>query len=179
MVGHGRAPFIIGAVTAVVAVLAAVAITAAMPGDERSLAAVNAPVQLLISIGVPFLAAVMTSDLRPRGPEVLSTILRALVLAVAFALFGAIVTAAAVAAFPSPMADGRWSAAPVSGSVLVQVVAVLIGTGLGLLIRRPVLASLSTIVFPLGLWLLLGVLAPAARAWLTPFESASKLLAAP
>jgi hypothetical protein len=94
-------------------------------------------------------------------------------------VFGAVVSAAAVAAFPSQSPHASWGPAidAVLGGVLVQVVAQLVGTGFGLLVRRAILACLSTIVCPLGLWLVLGVLAPQVRAWLTPFESARHLLA--
>jgi hypothetical protein len=64
--------------------------------------------------------------------------------------------------------------------VLVQIVAQLVGTGLGLLLRPAVIACLATIVLPLGLWFLLGsvaVLRP-AQAWLTPFATAQVLLSA-
>jgi hypothetical protein len=66
----------------------------------------------------------------------------------------------------------------VLGSVLVQVVAQLVGTGLGLLLRPVILTCLATIVIPLGLWFVLG-LVPAlrpAQAWLTPFPSVQHLL---
>src|SRR2546423_1659085 len=64
------------------------------------------------------------------------------------------------------------------GGVLVQVVAQLVGTGLGLLLRSPVVAFLGSIVLPLGLWLALGAvdaLRP-AREWLTPYASVWHLL---
>ena len=64
------------------------------------------------------------------------------------------------------------------GSVLVQVVAGLVGTGLGLLLRSTVVAFLATIVLPLGLFGLLGAvdaLRP-AQPWLTPLGSVRNLL---
>jgi hypothetical protein len=64
------------------------------------------------------------------------------------------------------------------GGVLVQVVAQLVGTGLGLLLRPVVVAFVATIVLPLGLWYVLGAvdaLQP-AQAWLTPYSSVRNLL---
>jgi hypothetical protein len=176
---HDRALVSITGATALVGILAAIAVTASLPSGQRDFITISGPVQLLISVGVPFLGVLMTVDLHRSRRPFLPTLLRALGAALAFACFGAVATAVAVAAFPSDASEGRWSDAGVVllGSVLVQVVAQLTGTGLGLLIRRPVVACLATIVLPLGLWLLLGAVAPAARAWLTPFDSASRLLA--
>ncbi|MFD0823186.1 hypothetical protein ACFQ0D_33835, partial [Micromonospora zhanjiangensis] len=66
-----------------------------------------------------------------------------------------------------------------AGGVLVQVLAQSVGTGLGLLLRRPVVACLATIALPTGLWLLLGGVASLrpAQSWLTPYAVASPLLA--
>lgn len=60
--------------------------------------------------------------------------------------------------------------------MVVQLTAQLVGTGLGLLVRHCVLAFGLTIVAPLGLWLLLGAVSPAAQEWLTPFASAQHQL---
>jgi hypothetical protein len=176
---HARALVTIGVVTALALVAGAVAVTADLSSAERDFAAVSAPVQSLLSVGVPFCGAVMTYDLHLHGRrrDLPSTLVWAVGVAVGFALFGAIVSAATVAAFPH--SPHPWGSAVelVLGSVLAQVVAQLTGTGFGLLIRRAVLACLATIVCPLGLWLVLGATAPSSRAWLTPFESARHLLA--
>lgn len=60
----------------------------------------------------------------------------------------------------------------------MQVIAQLVGTGLGFHLRRTLVAFLATIVFPLGTWLLLGVLGPLGRLqqWLTPFGATPPLL---
>ncbi|MEK8106879.1 hypothetical protein NKG94_20305 [Micromonospora sp. M12] len=78
------------------------------------------------------------------------------------------------------MADEPWRFAGTVavGSVLVQIVAGLVGTGLGLLLRSVVVAFLATIVLPLGLFTLLGAvdaLRP-AQPWLTPLGSVRNLL---
>jgi hypothetical protein len=78
------------------------------------------------------------------------------------------------------VAGGSWAhVGPVAvGGVLVQVVAGLVGCGLGLLLRSTWLAFAASVVLPLGLWLLLGGvddLRP-AQAWLTPYAAARNQL---
>jgi hypothetical protein len=178
---HARALAAIKLVTALAALMVAIAVTADLPRMERSFAVVSAPVQSVVSVGVPFLGVLMTYDLHLRRSQrsLSSTLLTALGIAVGFAVFGAVVSAVAVAAYPSRSAYVSWGSAigAMLGGILVQVVAQLIGTGFGLLVRRAILACLATIVCPLGLWLVLGAIAPQARAWLTPYESARHILA--
>ena len=169
-------------VTAVVGVLAAVAIAAGTPPAGRTFAAVAGPTQSLMSVTVPFLGVLLVGELRHpvRPARLLAAVARALGLAMLVAAFGVLICAAVTAGFPSAADSGRWSGAGMValGSLLVQGVAQLVGTGLGLLIRRPVLACLATIVLPLGLWWLLGaveVLRP-TQAWLTPYPSVQHLL---
>jgi hypothetical protein len=178
---HARALAVIGVVTALAGLMVAIAVTADLPRVERSFAAVSALVQSVISVGVPFLGVLMTYDLHLRRSlrSLPSTLVSALGIAVGFAVFGAVVSAVAVAAYASRSPHASWGSAigAMFGGVLVQVVAQLVGTGFGLLVRRAVLACLSTVVCPLGLWLVLGAFAPQARAWLTPYESARHILA--
>lgn len=115
----------------------------------------------------------LVDDLRRsrRNGRVVPTLLAGLVVAAGLALFGAL---AGLAAATRTNGLG-WL---LLGSVPVQGVALLTGTGLGLLIPSRVLAFLATIVVPLGLWRLLGstdALVP-ARGWLTQYESARRLL---
>jgi hypothetical protein len=151
--------------------------------DERTVAAVSGPVQLLMSITVPFFGVMLVQDLaRPsQRPALVSSILAALVVAAMVAVVGITLCGLATAVTDSRAPDGRWQhvGTVALGSVLVQLLAQLQGTGLGMLVRRRTLACLLTIVLPLGLWLALGaldVLRP-AQAWLTPFSAASNLLA--
>ena len=111
-----------------------------------------------MSVTVPFLGALMASDVRrsPRTVRPLPTLVAAVLVAVPFGLFAAVVGAVALAA-PAATADRWHDAAMVTlGAVLVMVMAQLVGVGLGLLIGRPWVACLATIVLPLGLWLGLG-----------------------
>ena len=101
-------------------------------------------------------------------------------LALLIAAFGVLVCAAVTMIAPSTAGGGRWENAGMVaiGSLLAQGTAQLVGTGLGLLLRRPVIACLATIVLPLGLWWLFGavdVLRP-VQAWTTPYPSAQHLL---
>lgn len=177
---HRRALVLTAAATALIGGLAAFAVAAGLPAPDRTLATVAAPVQLLLSVGSPFLGAVATSSLhRQPGQEARATLVRTMGWALGFAAWGSALSAAAVAALPSASPAGRWAdALPVLlGSILMQAVAMLTGTGFGLLLRRPVVASLATVILPLALWPVLGAVAPGARLWLTPFEGANLLLA--
>ncbi|WP_459644951.1 hypothetical protein [Kineococcus sp. NUM-3379] len=169
--------------TPLLGALAAAALAAGLPAGQRTFAAVSATVQLLMSVPLPFTGVLLATDLR-RSPGaapggVLPTLAAAVLLAGAVGLAGALLAALALLAAGSGAADPWASAVPlVAGGVLVQVVAQLVGTGLGLLVRRPALASLGTVVLPLGVYALLGaveVLRP-AREWLTPYATSQDLL---
>ncbi len=169
-------------VTALLGLLAAVAVTLGTAPGMRTFAAVSGPTQSLMSVPAPFLGVLLVSRLRrpARVTTIMSTVLMALRLALLVATFGVLVCAVVTAIAPSTASGGRWAGAGlvVLGSLLVQVVAQLVGTGLGLLLRRPVIACLATIVLPLGLWALLGAVEAfrSVQAWLTPFPSVQHLL---
>ena len=65
------------------------------------------------------------------------------------------------------------------GSVLVQLIAQLIGAGWGLLLGSSALAIAADVVVPLGLWIVTGAVPglQGIQAWLTPFASVRNLLA--
>jgi hypothetical protein len=109
----------------------------------------------------------------PLGP----TLLAAILLAAGVAILGAVFCAVTLA-LVSPGADA-WAHAGmiVAGGCLVQIVANLTGTGLGLLLR-PALAIPATVVLPLGLYLLLGAVDAVrpAQGWLTPYAALRDLL---
>ncbi len=108
----------------------------------------------------------------------LPTLVAAVLVAVAFGLFAALVGVVTVGVHGSD--DGRWQdAVSVSvGAVVTMVMAQMVGVGLGLLIGRPWVACLATVVLPLGLWLGLGAVPAlsAASAWVVPVTSAQHLL---
>lgn len=158
---------------------------------------VLAPVQLAMSVLVPFFGVLMVQDVRlardglvvrdgrvardggpPPGSRPLAglgpAVGLALGLAVCFALAGVLLTAAGTG-WPS----AARVAALVAASVLVQLIAQLVGTGCGLLIRRPGRAMAATVAVPMGVTIVLGVLDPGGGLvrWLTPVGNARSLLA--
>jgi hypothetical protein len=170
------------AVALLLGLLGAVAVAAGTSPAERTFAAVSGPAQSLMSIVVPLLGVLATAGLqRPaRSADVLPVIARALVPALLIAALGVLTCAAVTALAPSEAVGGRWtnSGVVVLGSLLVQGVALLVGTGMGLLLRPPIVAFLATIALPLGLWALLGAVAALrpAQPWTTPFPSVQHLL---
>lgn len=168
------------------AVLGAVGSSAVLgfPPQERTFAGVVGPVQLLMSLLVPLIGVLLVSDLRhPRStrtrvsvaPAILAALLLAELLAVVGVLFAALALALASTTTPDP-----WRAALllVVGSLLAQVVAVLTGTGLGLLVPSRVLAFVITLL-PVALWLALGAAEPlrAVRDWIIPYGAVRHALA--
>ena len=160
------------ALTLLAGLVVAVALTASLPPPERTFATVANPVQSLMSVAVPLLGILLVGDLR-RGTSPAPTVLVAVVVAAAVGLAGAGACAAALAFAPS-QDPWRHAGAIAAGGVPVQVLAVLVGTGLGMLMGSRLVAFLGTIVLPLGLWFALrGV---AAQAWLTPYAAVQNLL---
>jgi hypothetical protein len=171
------------AITLLLGVLAAVALTAAGSPADRTYITVSGPVQSLMSITLPFVGVLLAGDLRraPGAARVTPTLLAAVLLAAAVGVFGDLVCAVAIgAAAPDPAIDPWGQVATVAvGSVFIQVVAQMVGTGLGLLLRSAIVPFLASIVLPLGLWLVLGsvdILRP-AQAWLTPYANLQNLFA--
>ena len=168
------------ACTLLLGLIAAAGVAAAADPADRTLATLSDPTQSLMSVVVPSLGILLAHNLRASGQaRVAPTLTAAALLAACIGMFGFLVCTAALALAPSSAQDPWHSAGIIAlGSVLVQVVAVLLGTGLGLLLRRRVVAFLASIVMPLGLWFLLGsrdALRP-AQAWLAPYSSVRNLL---
>jgi hypothetical protein len=162
------------ALTLLAGLVAAVALTAALAPPERTFATIAGPVQSLMSAAVPLIGILLVTDLRrTSGTGVVTTVLGAVVVAAAVGLVGAGFCAAALA-FASSEDPWRHAGAIAAAGVPVQVLAVLVGTGLGMLLPSRLVAFLGTIVLPLGLWFVLrGV---NAQAWLTPYAAAANLL---
>ncbi|NES31691.1 hypothetical protein GCE86_03130 [Micromonospora terminaliae] len=175
-----RARRILLAVTLLLGLLAAAGLALAGPTGDRTLGKLSDLVQSLMSVIVPAFGILLARDLkRAAGTARLApTLLAATLLAAAIGLFGLVVCVAALAMTTSTAPEPwRHAGTIAAGSVLVQVVAQLVGTGLGLLMRRPALAFAASIVLPLGLWILLGavdVLRPAQA--LTPYSTVRHLL---
>ncbi|MFD2765935.1 hypothetical protein [Micromonospora eburnea] len=168
------------AVTLLLGLLAAAGLALGGPPGDRTFANLSDPAQSLMSFVVPAFGILLARDLkRASGATRLTpTLLAAALFAAAVALFGVLVCATALTVTTSSAQDPWRHVGTVAvGSVLVQLVAQLVGTGLGLLMRRPAIAFAATIVLPLGLWSLLGaidLLRPAQA--LTPYSSARHLL---
>lgn len=167
--------------TVLLGLAGAVAVSVGTPPSSRTFALTSMAVQLLMSVTVPFFDVLLTAHRSTAGRGALAPrLLAAVALAAAFAVFGVAVSAVALVVAPSSAPGGGWqnAGAVAVGSVVVQVVAQLTGTGLGLLLRPPGAAMLATVVLPLGLWLVLGAVAALqpAQAWLTPFPVAGQLL---
>lgn len=153
------------------------------PPAERTFAGVLAPVELLMSVLVPLIGIVLAFGLRqprssPGRVSVVPTITAALLLAGILAVVG-ILFAALALLLTSTTAPAPWRGAMllVVGSLLTQVVAVLTGTGLGLLAPSRVLAFVITLL-PAPLWLALGLVGPfrALRDWILPYGAVRHLL---
>ena len=159
---------IVGATPLLAASLAAVPAIDASSYGELAL-----PVQSTMSVLVPWIGVLLVSELPPAQP-VAPTIVAALLYAAAVGLAGALICAVAVTWWTP--AEGAWAnvGPAVVGGVLVQLLAQLVGTAAGQLVRPPIVASLATIVVPLGLWFVLS--GTPAREWLTPAATLPHLL---
>ncbi|GAA4571984.1 hypothetical protein GCM10023176_33890 [Micromonospora coerulea] len=168
------------AVTLLLGLLAATGLAMAGPPDDRTFATLSDAVQSLMSIIVPAFGILLARDLKRASgiTRLTPTLLAATLLAAVVGLFGFLVCVAALTVSTSSAQDPWRHVGTIAvGSVLVQIGAQLVGTGLGLLMRRPAIAFIASIVLPLGLWFLLGavdVLRPAQS--LTPYSSVRHLL---
>jgi hypothetical protein len=168
----GRKILVVG--TLLLGVVAAVGVSA----HDQTFAGVADPVQSSMSLLVPLIGILLVADVRrdPGAVPLRSTWVAAVLVAAAIGVFGGLVSAVATAVASSSVDAWRQAGVIAVGGVLVQSVAVLVGTGLGLLLRPVVVAFLATIVLPLGLWYVLGAV-ESVPEWLTPYPSVRKLLA--
>jgi hypothetical protein len=168
------------AVTLFLGLAAAVALAAMGSPADRTFTNLSGPSQSLMSITLPSVGVLLVADLRrARATRLLPTLLAAVLIAVAVGVFGVVTCAVALSLAPTSPDVDPWAqfATIAVGSVLVQLVAQLVGTGLGRLIRPAFVAFVASIVLPLGLWFVLGttdILRP-AQAWLTPFATVQNL----
>ena len=159
-----------GVATAVLAVGVPWLMVSSLPAGERTYAGIAGPTQLLVSIVVPCITVLLA---REAGRPAASALLRAVGTA---AGFGA--AASAGSAVAATVGGGPWqhTAVVAIGGIAVQVGAGLVGFGLGLVFRSPLLACPATVVLPIGAWLALSAV-PGAQAWLTPLGANQALLA--
>ncbi|MCU1681879.1 MAG: hypothetical protein JWQ81_2618 [Amycolatopsis sp.] len=167
-------------ITVLAGVLGAIGGTVGAQPDVRTLGTVVEPAQSLMSVVVPLLGILLIRDLRGRPARLAPTLVAAILVAAVIGALGVVVCVGVLAAAPLGMAQNAWQNVGMIavGSVLVQLVAQLVGTGLGLLLRSAAVAFVASIALPLGLYFLLGNvdgLHP-AQAWLAPFASVRNLL---
>jgi hypothetical protein len=165
------------AITLLLGALFAALVAVALPADERTLAIIAFPTHMFMSVTLPFLGVLLGRDLlTDLATRAAPTLGAAVAVALGVAAFGDLVIVAALATTGSD-APGAWDNAALIllGGLLVQPVANLTGTGLGMLIRPAWVACLATIVIPLGLSAALWFAGP-VRDWTTPFPVAGTLL---
>ena len=141
---------------------------------DRTFAGLSGPAQSVMSATVPLLGILLVHDLRRSDlrTRLAPTLLAAVMVAAGVGVLGVLFCAASLAFKASA---GAWDhAATVAvGSVLVQILAQLVGTGMGLLLRSPWAAFPATFL-PFAVWL---ALSPVDEwRWLTPYETARHLL---
>jgi hypothetical protein len=93
----------------------------------------------------------------------------------AVGVFGSLLCAVTLAVVPHSSGAWRHAGLIAVGGVLVQVVAGLTGTGLGLLLRPAFVACAATIVLPIGCYLALGPVG-SVRPWATQYAGVHHLL---
>ncbi|MFG3440887.1 hypothetical protein ACGF0J_26835 [Nonomuraea sp. NPDC047897] len=170
------------AITVLAGLSAAVAVTTVARPAELTFATLSHLVQSLMSVIVPCQGIWLAHDLRRAGRtvRVLPTLTAGMLLAAAIGVAGVLICATTLVVAPGAAAQNPWRHAGtvVVGSVLVQVVAGLVGTGLGLLLRSSVVAFSASIVLPMGLWFVLGAVDGfrPAQAWLAPYATVQNLL---
>jgi hypothetical protein len=163
------------------------------PAEDHTFSVISFYTQSAISLPLPFVSVLlMTQDFERRassrtsGPGlsrdalIAAKLLASMIIAVAGAAYGVLVSALATSAAAPAADEGRWNAIGVIilGSVLVQLIAQLAGAGWGLLLGSSALAIVADVVVPLGLWILTGAVPglQGVQAWLTPFASVRNLL---
>ncbi|GAA1500743.1 hypothetical protein GCM10009827_007400 [Dactylosporangium maewongense] len=145
----------------------------ALGAPDRTLAGLSDPAQSLMSVTVPLLGILLVHDLHrsDNRARLTPTLLAAVLVAAGVGALGMLFCATGLAFKASA---GAWdhAATIAAGGVLVQVLAQLVGTGMGLLLRSPWAAFPATFL-PFAVWL---ALAPVAEwRWLTPYETARHL----
>lgn len=158
-----------------------------LPPDQRTFAGIVPLAQLIVSVLTPFSAALLTHDLRDPDGNYRSRTAEALRGRwIASGLYGLVIggyvaASVGVAVAVAPATDPWAAAGPaVVGSLLVQLIPVGVGSAAGLLIPGAARACLATVVVPLGLTLLVGVIGLSGLAgWITPLGAAGHLVPGP
>ncbi|ADD44710.1 hypothetical protein [Stackebrandtia nassauensis] len=169
----------LSAITLLIGLIIPILLSVTLPASDQTFASIASPTQALMSVTVPCVGVLLAAELRRATAPVrlIPTLAAAVAAAAAVGAYGSATSAIAVVATPATEPWGDAAIVAASGPLL-QSSAMLVGTGLGLLLRPSLVACLATVVLPLGAWALLGLPADgAAQPWLTPFGAAQNLLA--
>lgn len=178
--------------SALLGLVAALAVAFTMRAEDRTFALTSFYVQSTISLLLPIVSILlMTRDFGRRalsrtlgvdGPvsrTVAAKLFASAIIAIGAAGYGIVLSVLTTSLSP-PAAEGRWQGAGMImlGSVLVQLVAQLCGAGFGLLLMSSAAAIVADVLVPLGLWIITGAVVSlhGLQAWLTPFAAVAVLL---
>jgi ABC-2 type transport system permease protein len=176
----------------VVGLLTAGLVALTGPAEDHTFSVISFYTQSAISLPLPLVSVLLmtqdfgrrVSSLTPRsglsGDAIIAAKwLASMIIAVAGAAYGVLISVLATGAATPAAPEGQWNAIGmiILGSVLVQLIAQLVGAGWGLLLGSSPVAIVADVVVPLGLWLFTGA-APGLQGihWLAPFTSVQSLL---
>jgi ABC-2 type transport system permease protein len=176
----------------VVGLLTAGLVALTGPAEDHTFSVISFYTQSAISLPLPLVSVLLmtqdfgrrVSSLTPRsglsGDAIIAAKwLASMIIAVAGAAYGVLISVLATSAATPAAPEGQWNAIGmiILGSVLVQLIAQLVGAGWGLLLGSSPVAIVADVVVPLGLWLFTGA-APGLQGihWLAPFTSVQSLL---
>jgi ABC-2 type transport system permease protein len=177
----------------VVGLLTAGLVALTGPAEDHTFSVISFYTQSAISLPLPLVSVLlMTQDFGRRTSSLTSgsglsrdaviaaKLLASMIIAVAGAAYGVLISVLATSAATPGAGEGRWNAVGmiILGSVLVQFIAQLVGAGWGLLLGSSALAIAADIVVPLGLWIVAGAVPglQGVQGWLAPFASVRNLL---
>jgi ABC-2 type transport system permease protein len=108
-----------------------------------------------------------------RDVIIAAKLLASVIIAVAGAAYGVLISVLGTSAAAPAAAEGRWDAIGmiILGSVLVQLIAQLSGGGWALLLGSSAVAITADVVVPLGLWIVTSAVPgpQGTQDWLAPF----------
>ena len=179
-------------VSGVVGLLSAGLVTFLGSVQDHTFSVISFYTQSAISLPLPFVSILLiTQDFghrmpttpasgRPRDVIIAAKLLASMIIAIAAATYGVLISLLGTATAEPAAEEGRWDAIGVIilGSVLVQLIAQLCGAGWGLLLGSTAIAITADVVVPLGLWIVTGAIPGLQdiQQWLAPFASAQHLL---
>ena len=179
--------------TGIVGLLSAGLVAFTGPAEDHTFSVISFYTQSAISLPLPLVSVLlMTEDFGrrasspisgsglSRGAIIVAKLLASMIIAVAGAAYGVLLSVLATSAATPGAGEGRWNATGmmILGSVLVQLIAQLSGAGWGLLLGSSPLAIVADVIVPLGLWIITGAVPglQGVQEWLTPFALVRNLL---